>query len=199
MTSLSNLSDLDRPKDEQFEKEALPFIDDVYRFALALTGSAQDAEDAAQETFLRAYKSWHTYTPGSECRRWLFTICKNVVRNRPVPIATVELDACDAEAETLAAVLQHSALLREHADFSVDRQIILAAIDQAVAELPEPFRTAVLLVDIEDNPYHVAAEILGVPIGTIRSRLFRGRRLLQDMLLHHARDVGLRAAPPSTA
>ncbi|HSL72128.1 MAG TPA: RNA polymerase sigma factor, partial [Longimicrobiales bacterium] len=60
-------------RDEQFEREALPHIDDVYRFALALTGSPPDAEDATQETFLRAYRSWHTYTPGSECRRWLFT------------------------------------------------------------------------------------------------------------------------------
>jgi RNA polymerase sigma-70 factor (ECF subfamily) len=186
-------------RDEQFEREALPFIDDVYRFALALTGSPPDAEDAAQETYLRAYKSWHTYTPGSECRRWLFTICKNVVRNRPLPAATVELDASDAEAETLAAVLQHSALLRENAEFAVDRPITLAAIDRAIAQLPEPFRTAVLLVDVEDQSYQSAAELLSVPIGTVRSRLFRGRRLLQETLIHHARDIGLRAAPPASA
>jgi RNA polymerase sigma-70 factor (ECF subfamily) len=185
-------------RDEQFEREALPYIDDVYRFALALTGSSADAEDAAQETFLRAYKSWHTYQLGSECRRWLFTICKNVIRNRPAPVAAVELDAYDAEAETLAAVIQHSDLLKENADFVMDRGLTLAAIDRAIAQLPEPFRTAVVLVDVEDNPYHAAADILGVPIGTVRSRLFRGRRLLQDTLLQHARDFGLRAAPQSS-
>jgi RNA polymerase sigma-70 factor (ECF subfamily) len=123
-------------RDADFEREALPHIDDVYRFALALTGSPHDAEDATQETFLRAYRSWHTYTVGTECRRWLFTICKNVIRNRPAPIAAVELDAFDADAETLAAVLQHSTMLRAGTEIAVDQKILGKAIADAIAKLP---------------------------------------------------------------
>jgi RNA polymerase sigma-70 factor (ECF subfamily) len=183
---------MDSQRDEQFEREALPFIDDVYRFALALTGAREDAEDAAQETFLKAYRSWHTYQPGTECRRWLFTICRNVVRSRIRPIVEIELDGFEAEAETMAAVLQHSALMREGADATIDRGLMAAAIDQAIAELPEPYRSAVVLVDVQDQSYQAAADVLGVPVGTVRSRLFRGRRLLQGVLLHFARDAGLR-------
>jgi RNA polymerase sigma-70 factor (ECF subfamily) len=182
-------------RDIDFEREALPHIDDVYRFALALTGSPHDAEDATQETFLRAYRSWHTYTVGTECRRWLFTICKNVVRNRAAPIAAVELDAFDADAETLAAVLQHSTELRDETELAVDHKLLGKAIDDAIARLPEPFRSAVVLVDVEDQSYNHAAEVLGVPIGTVRSRLFRGRRMLQEALISFARDAGLRALP----
>src|SRR5690349_10809084 len=65
-------------RDRQFERDALPWLDDVYRFALSLTRDEADAEDVVQETFLRAYRSWHTFIPGTDCRRWLFTICRNV-------------------------------------------------------------------------------------------------------------------------
>src|SRR4051812_50039903 len=65
-------------RDREFDREALPWLDDVYRFALSLTRDSVDAEDVVQDTFLRAYKSWHTYVPGSDCRRWLFTICRKV-------------------------------------------------------------------------------------------------------------------------
>ncbi len=177
---------------DQFEREALPFIDDVYRFAFAMTGRPEDAEDVAQDTFLRAYRSWHTFQPGTECRRWLFTICRNVVRSRAVRPAELELDAFDAEGETFAAVLQHAHLVRDGVDLTVDHVIMGRAIAQAIVDLPEPYRSAVVLVDVEDQPYQSAADILGVPVGTVRSRLFRGRRILQGVLIEHARDVGIR-------
>ena len=176
---------------EQFEREALPYIDDVYRFAFALLGVREDAEDATQDTFLRAFRSWHTYQPGTECRRWLFTICRNAVRSRFARVREVELDVFEAEGETWAAVLQHAGLVRDGVDITVDRRLVRAAIDQAITELPEPYRTAVVLVDVQDQSYHDAAAILDVPIGTVRSRLFRGRRLLQAVLVEHARDAGL--------
>ncbi len=183
---------MDASRDESFEREALPSIDDVYRFALALTGGREDAEDATQDTFLRAYRSWHTYQSGTECRRWLFTICRNVVRSRYRPVIEVELSAIDAGTETMAAVLQHASLMRDGVDATVQRALLSAAIDQAIAELPEPYRSAVVLVDVQDQSYQAAADVLDVPVGTVRSRLFRGRRLLQDVLIHFARDAGLR-------
>ncbi len=181
----------------QFEREALPWLDDVYRFAYALTGRREDAEDVAQDTFLRAYRSWHTYAPGTECRRWLFTICRNVVRSRATRTAELELDAFEAETETFAAVLQHANLLREGVDVTVENALMGFAIEQAITDLPEPYRTAVVLVDVEDQPYQTAADVLGVPVGTVRSRLFRGRRLLQNTLIEFARDAGLPTLNPS--
>jgi RNA polymerase sigma-70 factor, ECF subfamily len=176
--------------DADFEREALPWMDDVHRFALSLTRDPSDADDVVQETYLRAYRSWHTYTPGSDCRRWLFTICRNAFlrsleRERP----TVELD--DVERDVIGAGEVYAAALEDgYADLFA-RTDILPAIERAVAGLPEPFRAALVLVDVQDQSYEAAAEILGVPIGTIRSRLFRGRRLVQERLLAHARDLGV--------
>ena len=146
-----------------------------------------------QATFLRAYKSWHTYAQGSDCRRWLFTICRNVfLRTRERDRAPVELT--DSEVDLLAASAMFFEAMRSGYDDLHARVDLAPALTDALAKLPEPFRATVLIVDVEDQPYEAAAEILGVPIGTIRSRLFRGRRLLQEHLLAFARDAGL-AAP----
>ena len=183
------LSPQRRDQDERFQREALPWLDDVYRFALSLTRDETDAEDVVQDTFLRAYKSWHTYTPGSDCRRWLFTICRNVfLRARERERATVEL--ADAEVDVMAASAVFVESLRSGNEDLQARVDLAPALDNALATLPEPFRSAVLIVDVEDQPYEAAAEILGVPIGTVRSRLFRGRRLLQERLAAFARDAG---------
>ncbi len=165
-------------------------MDDVYRFALSLTRDPSDADDIVQETYLRAYRSWHTYAPGSDCRRWLFTICRNAFlrsleRERP----TVDIE--DAERDVIGAGEVYVAALEEGYTDLFARTDIGPAIDRAVQELPEPFRTTLVLVDVQDQSYESAAEVLGVPIGTIRSRLFRGRRLVQERLLAHARDLGV--------
>ena len=171
-----------------FEREALPWRDDVYRFALSLARDESDAEDVVQDTYLRAYRSWHTYVPGTDCRRWLFTICRNAfLRLRERLHETVEL--CEAELE--ASRVAHSpAAPRVHEDL-LDRVDLSRAIAGALARVPEPFRSAVALVDVQDQPYEAAAEALGVPVGTVRSRLFRGRRVMQEQLVPHAHDLGL--------
>jgi RNA polymerase sigma-70 factor, ECF subfamily len=156
---------------------------------LSLTRDETDAEDVVQDTFLRAYKSWHTYTPNSDCRRWLFTICRNVfLRARERDRATVELG--DSEADVMAASALFIEALRSGADDLQARVDLAPALAHALANLPEPFRAAVLIVDVEDQPYEAAAEILGVPVGTVRSRLFRGRRLMQEQLAAFGRDAG---------
>jgi RNA polymerase sigma-70 factor (ECF subfamily) len=181
-------------RDIAFEREALPWMDDVHRFALSLTRDAADADDIVQDTYLRAYRSWHTYLPGSDCRRWLFTICRNVfLRSREREKPTVELE--DVERDVIGSGRVYAAALEEGYTDLFARADILPAIQAAIEQLPEPFRSAVVIVDVEDQPYEAAAEILGVPIGTIRSRLFRGRRLLQERLMAHARDAGLAPRP----
>jgi RNA polymerase sigma-70 factor (ECF subfamily) len=172
-----------------FEREAVPWIDDVYRFALSLTRDESDADDVVQDTFLRAYRSWHTYLPGSDCRRWLFTICRNVfLRSRERSRPTVELDS--SEVESLTTDAAQSPGSRVAFDDAYTRLDLAPAINGALARVPEPFRSTLIIVDVEDQSYESAAETLGVPIGTVRSRLFRGRRLMQEQLQTYAQDAG---------
>ncbi|HEY9226006.1 MAG TPA: sigma-70 family RNA polymerase sigma factor [Gemmatimonadaceae bacterium] len=172
-----------------FEHEAIPWIDDVYRFALSLTRDESDADDVVQDTFLRAYRSWHTYLPGSDCRRWLFTICRNVfLRSRERARPTVELDASEVDSHATDSVYAHGG--HETFDETYTRLDLAPAIDGALAKIPEPFRSTLIIVDVEDQSYESAAVTLGVPIGTVRSRLFRGRRLMQEQLQTYAVDAG---------
>jgi RNA polymerase sigma-70 factor (ECF subfamily) len=177
-------------KNARFQREALPWLSDVTRFALSLARNEADADDLVQETFLRAYRSWDSYLPGTECRGWLFTICRNLFyRTRQREQRQVACE--DPELEALAAAAVHaSAEQSGYADL-FERIDLSEALDRALGELPEIFREAVVLVDLQDQSYGIASRILGVPTGTIRSRLFRGRRLLQEKLIAHAQDAGL--------
>ena len=186
----------DAVRDAEFARDALPYMDDVYRFALSLSRNATDADDLVQETFLRAFRSWHTFQPGSDARRWLFTICRNAFLRTREKLRH-EIDVDDGDAEALAAVRMHAEMVDDGTDQLLARLDLAPAIRTALDELHEPFRSAVVLVDVEDQSYEAASEILGVPIGTIRSRLFRGRRQLQGKLRIHARDAGFASATPS--
>lgn len=182
----------DPSADARFERDALPWLDDVYRFALSLTRNEADAQDVVQEAFLRAYRSWHTFLPGSDARRWLFTIARNVfLRTRERERRQVSLE--DGDEEAMEAVRAHARMTADDTEAILRRLDLAPALARALEELDEPFRSAVVLVDVEDQTYDAAAETLGVPIGTVRSRLFRGRRLLQEKLLVYARDAGYRA------
>lgn len=178
-------------RDEAFEQEALPWLDDVYRFALSLTRDEADAEDVVQDTFLRAYRSWNTYAIGSDCRRWLFTICRNAfLRSRERERRTIELRDGERDAFATAALSLPNAPVNGFEDI-LFRTDLMPAITRALARVPAPFQSALVLVDVEDQSYEAAAEILGIPIGTLRSRLFRGRRIMQELLVTHARDAGI--------
>jgi RNA polymerase sigma-70 factor (ECF subfamily) len=180
-------------RDAEFERVALPWMSDVYRFAFSLTRSESDAEDLVQETFLRAFRSWHTFQPGSDARRWLFTICRNAfLRSRERTRREVDLE--DGDEEAYAIVARHAELLADGTDRILAQIDLRPALSAALEKLQEPFRSAVILVDVEDQSYDAAAEILGVPIGTVRSRLFRGRRQLQERLAAYAKDAGFAAA-----
>lgn len=186
-------------KDRAFEQEALRWFPEVTRFALSLTRDEADADDLVQETFLKAYASWDSYTTGSECRGWLFVICRNTfLRSRQREERQVEAD--DAELEALAAAALHaSAAQAGYGSLFADVDLS-DAVTRALGNLPEQFREVVTLVDINDQSYGDSAKVLGVPLGTVRSRLFRARRMLQEALIDYARDAGLvreaRPIPP---
>ncbi len=182
--------DAKRRRDHEFTVEALRWLPEVTRFALSLERDEADADDLVQETFLKAYEAWHTYTPGTECRGWLFTVCRHAFyRRRKREERHVSCD--DPELEALAAVAVHASARQGGYEDIFTRFDLSDAIDTAIAALPVVFRDVVLLIDVNDQSYEFAAALLEVPIGTIRSRLFRGRRLLQEALISHARDAGL--------
>jgi RNA polymerase sigma-70 factor (ECF subfamily) len=163
------------------------YFDHYVRFATHLVGNREDAEEVVQDTFLRAYRSWHTYLPGSDCRRWLFTICRNVfLRSRERVRHTVELESPEIDASVAGSLYAPT----ERLDELMTRLDLAPAITRALANVPEPFRSTLVIVDVDDQSYESAAVVLGVPIGTVRSRLFRGRRLMQEQLTSYAADAG---------
>jgi RNA polymerase sigma-70 factor (ECF subfamily) len=183
----------------EFELVALPCLDAVYRFARSLTRDADDADDLVQDTFLRALRAWHTFHPGADCRRWLFAICHHAfLATRARPHARGgESSESDGDVDALPAVMLHHQAVRDGTDELLARIGLGPALQQAMAQLCEPFRAAVVLVDGEGHSYEDAAALLCVPVGTVRSRLFRGRRQLQQMLFAHARDAGFACPAPA--
>ncbi len=184
------------PRDAEFDAQVLAALPHVVRFARSLAHDDALADDLVQETYLRAYRSWSTFRPGADARRWLFTICRNVyLRHREREGRVVDTSGEDAELESLAAAVEHGAAERSGLGDLLDRIDVGPAIRAALAAVPEVYRTAAILVDVEGESYEAAADILGVPVGTVRSRLFRARRLLQQSLFTYAVDAGIVRAP----
>lgn len=191
---VTGVTDAAALKKRGFAEEALPWLDAVYRFSLRLHGGREaDAEDLTQETFLRAYRHWHTYKPGTSCRSWLFTIARNAFlrseerRGRRRERLDTDLDyAVEAIASNRALhELQEADPERRFFDSFIDDEVLAA-----VASLPETFREAVILSDMENLSYDEVASVLDVPIGTVKSRLYRGRRLLAQALRDYAIEMG---------
>jgi RNA polymerase sigma-70 factor (ECF subfamily) len=180
-----------RGSDTGFDVEALDALTAVHRFAYHLTRDPVDAEDLVQETYARAYAAREQYRPGTNCTAWLMTICRNTFLQRRAR-AEREPAVSDSDLEALAAAAVHvSAQAQGFERDAFERPDFQAALTRGLAGLPEVFRAAVVLVDLEDFSYAEAAEVMQVPVGTLRSRLFRGRRLLQEALLDFAIDAGL--------
>lgn len=170
-----------------FERVTLPFLPDVRRYALRLSGNASDADDLVQATYLNALRGWHTFRPGSDGRKWLFAICRNYfLRQRQRTRETVSLDP--PELDSLEATRLSKYTVDAIGHQWMESPDLGPAIDRAIAALPEHYRMAVMLVDVEGWSYEDAAREESIPIGTLRSRLFRGRRILQEQLVAHARD-----------
>lgn len=177
-----------------FEREALPHLDAVYRFARMLTGDHHAAEDLAQETFVKALEHWAQFQPGTNCRAWLFTICRNHwYRSSARARRETATDTADLE-EAATAALTAGRLQELGGETFFEAPELPGVLRQELLALPDEFREAVALVDLEDQSYESAAAVLGVKVGTLKSRLFRGRRMLQERLLAWAEDAGLKTA-----
>jgi RNA polymerase sigma-70 factor, ECF subfamily len=172
---------------EGFEQEALVHLDALYRVALRLTANPSDAEDLVQETMLRAFRSWDRYTPGTNAKGWLLTILRhlfiNEYRRKSRHPETVDVDTIEPFA--LFQEVQEEDPQGAFFDKIVDDEVL-----RAVDQLPEAFREAVTLSDVEGLSYEEVAKVLDVPVGTVKSRLYRGRRLLQAKLYEYAVGMG---------
>lgn len=176
-------------RDEAFATTALPLLPTIARVANALTGGSADTEDLVQETYLRAYRHWHTFQPGSDCKSWLATICRHTfaeLRRRQSRSVTVD----DQELESLAAAGVHNAARAKGVDDMFARLDLGPAIAKAVRALEPHYRDVVLLVDVDGFSYEEVATTLDIPVGTVRSRLYRARRQLQEVLVNFAIDAG---------
>jgi RNA polymerase sigma-70 factor, ECF subfamily len=171
----------------RFEEEALSYADQVYRVARRLVGSREEAEDLVQEAYARAFRSWRSYTPGTNMRAWLLRILTNlnVDRGRRIQRTpqTQQLEESDYYlANKLASAAGEEVLEQEQ----VVERLSQDSIVNALSEISPQFRDVVVLVDIGDFTYADAAHILDVPIGTVMSRLHRGRRALKQKLAEEA-------------
>ncbi len=169
--------------EERFEAEAMPHVSDIFRTAVRVLGDRTRAEDVAQDVFLQAWKSFERFEPGTNCRAWLFKIlfhCINHHRRKWFRFPLLKQTE-----EFIEANITYSPSVPEHL---TDEELI-AALDG----IPSDYRAVVLLVDVEEFAYKEAAEILQIPIGTVMSRLSRGRRLLREHLVTAARSYGISA------
>ena len=181
-------------KRESFEKEALVHLDVLYRVALRLTANPSDADDLVQETMLKAYRAWDQYQQGTNAKAWLLTILRhafiNEYRRRVRHPETVDVDAIEPFA--VFPDVQDEDPQGAFFDKIVDDQV-LKAIDQ----LPVVFRETLVLSDVEGMSYQEIADILKVPVGTVKSRLFRARHLLQAKLYDYAVEMGYIKGSPA--
>jgi RNA polymerase sigma-70 factor (ECF subfamily) len=173
---------------ERFASVALPFMRSVYGAALRFSGRPDVADDVTQETFLRAFRTFDNFAPGTNCKAWLLTIMRSVLVNRHYyehrhpgtsieSVTDTEFAAVDP---ALAAIVNH---------------VPAPEVEAALRALPDAFREAVVLVDLEELTYDEAARALDCPVGTLRSRLFRARRLLFGSLYEHAVRAGYVTTP----
>jgi RNA polymerase sigma-70 factor (ECF subfamily) len=167
-----------------FEEMVTSHLDPLYRTAVRLTGRPQDAEDLVQETYLRAWRSLHTYRPGTNPKAWLFRILHNAHIDRFRASTRTVQTVDELEGQDPAFVVHDTP------ESLVLSGVMDAELRQALMELPEVFRSCLILADLEGFSYQEIADILSIPRGTVMSRLFRGRRAMRRALTHYGREHG---------
>ena len=183
----------------EFEETALEYVTPLFNLALNLTRNRRDAEDLVQETYLRAYRFFDSYRPGTHMKAWLFRILRNtfINRYRAAKVRPTEVDFTKVEQSYERAIDEQ--FLTEHRQASPEEVVMNGVVDDeieaAMAMLPEEYRSVVILALVDNLSYNEIASALSIPLGTVMSRLHRGRKLLQSQLLEYARRKGILKGP----
>ncbi len=174
----------------EFEKEAVPHLDAVYNFALRMTGDEDDADDLVQETYLKAFRFFDKFEKGTNCKAWLFRILKNSFINdyRKTTKEPNKVDYDDIQ--NFYENIKADEVETQHYEEDAFSNLLDDEISKAISELPEDFRTVVILSDIEGFTYEEIADFVDIPVGTVRSRLHRARKMLYVQLFDYAKVKG---------
>jgi RNA polymerase sigma-70 factor (ECF subfamily) len=174
-----------------FEAAAMPYLDPLYNAAYRMARNPQDAEDLVQETYLKAYKYYDKFEEGTNLKAWLFKILKNTFINsyRKKQQTPPKADFADIE-ESFETIVRDDGQQARTPEEELLEKVLDEDVQHAIEDLPHDYRMVVLLADLEGFAYKEIADILEIPVGTVMSRLYRGRRLLEEALLKYAREHG---------
>ncbi len=190
----------DQAKNKEFEELFLPLLDNLYNIALRMTRNPKDAEDLVQEAFLKAFRFFHRFERGTNARAWILTILTNTFRTRyrkkkaepdMVDFQAIENFCLADELVKEISASDKSQARGAEAVTEMLKDYVSDDILKALESVPEQFRLAVLLSDVEGFSYQEISEILGISVGTVKSRIFRGRKILQKLLWEFAKERGI--------
>ncbi|MEJ1088899.1 sigma-70 family RNA polymerase sigma factor [Microbacterium sp. Mu-80] len=181
-----------------FEEQAIPYMDQLYAAAMRMTRNPADAADLVQETFVKAYGAWSSFTQGTNLKAWLYRILTNTYINiyRKKQREPFQGTIDDLEDWQMGGAESTTATHSRSAEAEAIDRMPASAVKDALQEVPEDFRLAVYLADVEGFAYQEIADIMKTPIGTVMSRLHRGRRMLRELLADYAAERGIAAAEP---